>query len=57
MLDAAPLPEVDLGDIIRQGSLKDSDIIVLLDQFIDPHNVGAILRSVRRLRRQRRGAA
>src|SRR3954453_5321582 len=32
VLDAAPLPEVDLGDIIRQGTLKDSDVIVLLDQ-------------------------
>src|SRR3954447_26739077 len=45
VLDAAPLPEVDLGDIIRQGTLKDSDVIVLLDQVTDPHNVGAILRS------------
>ncbi|UEM02036.1 23S rRNA (guanosine(2251)-2'-O)-methyltransferase RlmB [Skermanella rosea] len=45
VLDAAPLPEVDLEDIVRQGSMKESDVIVVLDQVTDPHNVGAILRS------------
>ena len=45
VLDAAPLPEIDLEDIVRQGSMREGDVIVVLDQVTDPHNVGAILRS------------
>ncbi|MBP1860966.1 TrmH family RNA methyltransferase [Rhizobium herbae] len=39
MLETAPLP------VRRLSALKDSPLILVLDQVTDPHNVGAIMRS------------
>lgn len=44
-LDAAPLEDVFLPDLVNKGATRERSIIVLLDQVTDPHNMGAIMRS------------
>jgi len=45
-LQAAPLPPLDLDDVLAEiPAGPEPQIVLLLDQVTDPHNVGAILRS------------
>lgn len=45
-ITAADPEEAFIQDIINRGAGKERSVVVILDQVTDPHNVGAIIRSV-----------
>ncbi len=45
-LEVKPLEPLSIDDIVRQTEAKPASTIVILDGVTDPHNIGAILRSM-----------
>ncbi|HWB50432.1 MAG TPA: 23S rRNA (guanosine(2251)-2'-O)-methyltransferase RlmB [Stellaceae bacterium] len=44
-LETEPLDPPDLDDVLRGCAVAARSVVIVLDQIVDPHNVGAILRA------------